>query len=50
LEFDGVVVVEPEVFPQNLARWGPHYTALTRPNRELVVLHTEPLPEPLRKK
>ncbi|MBU2667412.1 AAA family ATPase [Actinoplanes bogorensis] len=48
LEFDGVVVVEPADFPQNLGRQGPLYTALTRPNRELVVLHTKPLPDKLR--
>ncbi|MDZ5446072.1 AAA family ATPase [Micromonospora sp. 4G57] len=50
LEFDGVVVVEPADFPQNLGRQGPLYTALTRPNRELAVVHTKPLPEPLRRR
>lgn len=50
LEFDAVVVVEPADFPQNLARHGPLYTALTRPNRELAVVHTKPLPERLRKR
>ncbi|SIN35723.1 AAA family ATPase [Micromonospora cremea] len=50
LEFDGVVVVEPADFPQNLGRQGPLYTALTRPNRELTVVHTKPLPERLRKR
>ncbi|MGK5441434.1 AAA family ATPase [Micromonospora sp. URMC 105] len=50
LEFDAVVVVEPADFPQNLGRQGPLYTALTRPNRELAVLHTKPLPERLRKR
>ncbi|MEU5529315.1 AAA family ATPase [Micromonospora chersina] len=50
LEFDGVVVVEPADFPQNLGRQGPLYTALTRPNRELAVVHTKPLPERLRKR
>jgi DNA helicase II / ATP-dependent DNA helicase PcrA len=45
LEFDAVVVVEPADFPQNLGRQGPLYTALTRPNRELTVVHAKPLPE-----
>jgi hypothetical protein len=48
LEFDGVVVVEPANFPQNYRRWGPLYTALTRPNRELSVVHSKPLPDALR--
>lgn len=48
LEFDGVVVVEPSAFPPNLGRHGQLYTALSRPNRELVVVHREPLPEELR--
>lgn len=50
LEFDGVVVVELADFPQNLGRRGSLYTALTRPSRELAVVHTEPLPERLRKR
>ncbi|MGC4815616.1 AAA family ATPase [Micromonospora sp. DT228] len=50
LEFDAVVVVEPADFPQNLGRQGPLYTALTRPNRELVVVHAKPLSERLRKR
>ncbi|MEU7887781.1 AAA family ATPase [Microbispora bryophytorum] len=50
LEFDGVVVAEPADFPQNFGRQGPLYTALTRPNRELAVVHAKPLPERLRKK
>ena len=50
LEFDAVIVVEPADFPQNLGRQGPLYTALTRPNRELVVVHTKPLPDRLRKR
>ncbi|WP_435126086.1 AAA family ATPase [Micromonospora tulbaghiae] len=50
LEFDAVVVVEPADFPQNLGRQGPLYTALTRPNRELVVVHAKPLPERLRRR
>lgn len=48
LEFDGVVVVEPWAFPPNFGRQGQLYTALTRPNRELVVVHQKPLPEELR--
>ncbi len=48
LEFDGVVVVEPWAFPPNLGRRGQLYTALTRPNRELVIVHQKPLPEELR--
>lgn len=49
LEFDAVVVVEPAAFPQNLGRNGLLYTSLTRPNRELVVVHSKPLPDPLRR-
>lgn len=48
VEFDGVVVVEPGVFPRNLARVGPLYTSLTRANRELAVVHHQPLPNQLR--
>lgn len=44
LEFDAVIVVEPSDFPHNDRRQGPLYTALTRPNRELVVVHTIALP------
>jgi DNA helicase IV len=50
LEFDGAVVVEPADFPQNYGRRGPLYTALTRPNRELSVVHAKPLPDALRRK
>ena len=50
LEFDAVVVVEPSSFPKNLGREGPLYTALTRPNRELVVVHSQPLPDRLRRR
>lgn len=50
LEFDAVVVVEPADFPQNYGRLGPLYTALTRPNRELVVVHSKLLPDALRRK
>ncbi|MDR7384409.1 AAA family ATPase [Promicromonospora iranensis] len=48
LEFDGVVVSEPADFPENFGRRGPLYTSLTRPNRELAVVHSKPLPEELR--
>lgn len=44
LEFDGVVVVEPGDFPENLGRQGVLYTALTRANRLLSVIHSRPLP------
>jgi DNA helicase IV len=47
IEFDAVVVVEPGEFKQNYGHQGPLYTALTRPNRELVVVHTKPLPKEL---
>lgn len=50
LEFDAVVVVEPSEFPKNFGRYGPLYTALTRANRELAVVHADPLPEPLRRR
>lgn len=49
VEFDGVVVVEPGAFPRNLGRVGQLYTSLTRANRELSVVHYEPLPDELRK-
>lgn len=49
LEFDGVVVVEPATFPENVTGPGPLYTSLTRANRELVVLHHRPLPSKLRR-
>lgn len=44
LEFDGVVVVEPADFPENVGRKGVLYTALTRANRFLTVVHRKPLP------
>lgn len=49
LEFDAVVVVEPSEFPKNFGRHGPLYTALTRANRELVIVHSGKLPEELRR-
>ena len=50
LEFDGVIVVEPADFPTNYGRQGPLYTALTRANRELSVVHSRSLPDSLRKR
>lgn len=44
LEFDAVVVVEPVDFPENVGRQGVLYTALTRANRFLTVVHRKPLP------
>lgn len=44
LEFDGVVVVEPGEFPENVGRQGVLYTALTRANRLLTVVYNKPLP------
>ena len=49
LEFDGVVVVEPGAFPENLGREGQLYTSLTRANRELAVLWHRDLPDALRR-
>jgi hypothetical protein len=49
LEFDGVVVVEPSAFPENVGRQGVLYTSLTRANKELTVLYTKGLPGGLRK-
>lgn len=50
LEFDAVVVVEPEDFPTNYGRQGPLYTALTRGNRELSVFYSRALPDSLRQR
>lgn len=50
LEFDAVVVVEPSEFPKNFGRFGPLYTALTRANRELAVVHSGKLPRELLKR
>ena len=49
LEFDGVVVVEPADFPENFGRQGVLYTALTRANKYLTVLHNRALPKDLKK-
>lgn len=48
LEFDGVVVLEPSVFPENVGRHGTLYTSLTRATRELVVVHAKKLPKDLK--
>ena len=48
LEYDAVVVEEPAAFEQNFGRDGVLYTSLTRANKELVVVHTKPLPGKLR--
>lgn len=48
LEFDGVVVVEPADFPEDLGRLGQLYTSLTRAVQELTVLHSRPLPKGMR--
>ena len=45
LEFDAAVVVEPGAFPENLGRQGVLYTALTRANRFLTVVHHRALPK-----
>lgn len=50
LEFDAVVVVEPAEFKENFGRQGPLYTALTRANRELAVVHSQSLPDGLRRR
>lgn len=48
LEFDGVVVVEPADFPENLGRLGPLYTSLTRATKELAVVYCSRLPRDLK--
>lgn len=48
LEFDGVVVVEPSPYPENLGRHGVLYTSLTRATQELTVVHSQPLQPALR--
>ena len=50
LEYDGVVVVEPANFQQNLGRHGSLYTSLTRANKKLVVVHSRALPTELRRR
>ena len=48
LEFDAVVVAEPDDFQKNLGRHGSLYTALTRANQKLTVVHTKALPKELK--
>ncbi len=48
LEFDGVVVVEPTEFQQNVGRHGSLYTSLTRADKKLVVVHSKALPKELK--
>ncbi|MCC7128572.1 MAG: AAA family ATPase [Microbacteriaceae bacterium] len=48
LEFDGVVVVEPAEFPENVGRLGVLYTALTRANQLLTVVYHRALPKGLK--
>jgi DNA helicase IV len=48
LEFDAVVVIEPADFPENFGRQGTLYTALTRANRKLAVVHNRALPQGMR--
>jgi len=44
IEFDAVVVVEPAEFPRTtLIGNGPLYTALTRANQQLVIVHDKPI-------
>ena len=47
LEFDAGVVVEPAGFRRDGRSYGELYTALTRANRELVVVHEKALPAAL---
>jgi DNA helicase IV len=48
LEFDHVVVVEPALIAEGETGLRELYVALTRPTRTLVVVHSRPLPAPLR--
>ena len=48
LEFDHVVVVEPALIADGETGLRELYVALTRPTRTLVVVHSRPLPAPLR--
>lgn len=50
LEFDAVVVIEPADFPENFGRQGVLYTALTRANRLLTVIHHRALPQRMKSK
>jgi DNA helicase-2/ATP-dependent DNA helicase PcrA len=48
LEFDGVVVVEPNAFPENLGRRGRLFTSLTRANQELRIVQSQGMPKELK--
>jgi DNA helicase IV len=48
LEFDGVPVIESAKFPEKVGRKGVLYTALTRANRFLTVVHNRALPAGLK--
>ena len=48
LEFDGVVVVEPNQFPQHEGGMRVLYTSLTRANQVLGVVHSQALPRALK--
>jgi DNA helicase-2/ATP-dependent DNA helicase PcrA len=48
LEFDSVVVAEPEDFPQNVGRDGVLYTSLTRATQKLCIVYSGRLPSRLR--
>ncbi|GAA2183202.1 hypothetical protein GCM10009785_25800 [Brooklawnia cerclae] len=47
LEFDALVVAEPAAFRERAGDLGPLYTALTRANLELTVVHRRSLPPAL---
>ena len=47
LEFDAVVVVEPAAFLRQPGGVGLLYVALTRAVQQLVLVHADPLPDPL---
>lgn len=49
LEFDAVVLVEPAQLWERPGGAAQLYIALTRATQRLTVVHTEPLPEPLRR-
>lgn len=48
LEFDAVVVIEPNQYDNDNGRHGQLYTSLTRANRELAVVYHQKLPAGLR--
>jgi DNA helicase IV len=47
LEFDSVIVVEPASIASQSHGLNLLYVAVTRPTRRLIVVHRDPLPEPL---